>query len=505
MSLYLCPPLLKVFNSTKPVKICIAGRGTGKSTALGLEFRQAGAEMPRSMGSLGGPTYSQLLTKMLPSAKKMLIKSGLKEDRPGDPGHFVIGRKPPPYFKKPLNEPLRYEYVITLFNGSALELISQDRPDSARGGSYDYKMYDEAVLMKESFHNDIDVFTLRGNEDVFGKCPRHGSRIYVSSQAHSSLGFWVEDQKYLKDDTGEIMYDKMGKPMLDPDVIAVTATSFDNIKILGEKTLRMWKKTTSPAAWDIEVMSKRSGKLPNGFYPAFNARIHSYTGGYEYDYDEKTEFGVYVKRHDTDRDPKLPLILSADFNAVQNTMLVAQEQGDTLRFLNEFYAQGNKPAAEWLQPLVDFYAHHQEKVIFLYGDPGGNKEASLDQKSSFDKVIEFLTLSGWKVHLMVKGKAYPGHRDRHYFINDLFKQNRPGMPTLQMHYTRCRWLIVSIENAPINPDFTKNKKSENQDVDQRGATHGSDAFDYLLMYRYFQGIKQSGGSLSRVRMGSRKL
>jgi hypothetical protein len=504
MSVYLCSPLLKVFQSKKPVKICIAGRGTGKSTALGLEFRQAAAEMPGSLGTLGGPTYNQLLTKMLPSAKKMLIASGLKEDRPGDPGHFVIGKKPPPHFRTPINAPLKYEYVITMFNGSALELVSQDRPDAARGGSYDYKLYDEAVLMKKEFHDEVDIFTLRGNDHIFGNSPRHGMRVYMSSQAHSSLGYWVEDQKYLKDDNGDILYDPDGEPRLDPDVIAVTATSYDNIKILGEKTIRMWKKTASPTAWDIEVMSKRGGKLPNGFYPGFNPKAHTYMGGFEYDYDDKSEYGIYVKRQDVDRNPKLPLILSADFNAVQNTLVVAQEQDDTLRFLNEFYAAGNRSSYEWLDPFLEYYSNHQEKVIFLYGDPGGNKKASMEQMSSFEKMIEVLVDGGWDVRLMVKGKSYPGHRERHYFIDDMLKGKRERLPSIQIHYTRCRWLISSIENAPILPDFRKNKKSENQDIDQRLATHGSDAFDYLVFYRYYQGGKASAPR-KRVRFGSRTM
>lgn len=502
MSVYLCTPLLKVFRSRKPVKICIAGRGTGKSTALGLEFREAAAEMPGSLGTLGGPTYNQLLTKMLPSAKKMLLASGLKEDRPGDPGHFVIGKKPPAHFRTPINAPLKYEYVITMFNGSALELVSQDRPDAARGGSYDYKLYDEAVLMKKAFHDEIDIYTLRGNDHIFGDKPRHGMRVYMSSQAHSSLGYWVEDQKYLRDGNGDIILGSYGEPQLDPDVIAVTATSYDNVKILGEKTLRMWKKTTTPAAWDIEVMSKRAGKLPNGFYPAFNSKVHTYMGGYEYDYDDKSEFGIYVKRQDVDRNPKLPLILAADFNAVQNTLLVAQEQDDTLRFLNEFYASGNRSSYEWLTPFLDYYQNHNEKVIFLYGDPGGNKQASMEQHTSFEKMTEVLVDAGWEVHLMVKGKGYPGHRERHYFIDDILKEKRQELPKIQIHYSRCRWLVTSIENAPILPSFQKDKRSENQDIDQRIATHGSDAFDYLLFYRYHQGSKHAKAT-RRVRFGSK--
>ena len=264
---YLCPPLLNLFQAQTPVKVGILGRGTGKSTYIGYEIYDAASQMPKSLGSLYGPTYAQLLTKIFPSAKKTLLRMGLKEDRPGSPGHFTIGRKPPDYFTRPYNEPEKWEYVICIFNGASIEFISMDRPDSARGGSYDYQIWDEAVLVKKEFHDNIAGFTLRGNRQYFGKSPKHGMQVYVSSQAHSSAGYWVEDQKFLRAEQGDILLDDAGEARLDPDVTCVVGSSYENIAILGEKTLKRWKKNSSPMAWKIEVMSERGGRLPNSFYP----------------------------------------------------------------------------------------------------------------------------------------------------------------------------------------------------------------------------------------------
>lgn len=502
-NIYLCPPLLAAFNSKQPVKIAIGGRGTGKSTYLGLEMRQAAAEMPRSKGSLGGPTYSQVLTKILPSAKKMLLATGLIEDQPNRPGHFCIGRKPPAYFARAYNEPERYEYVISFFNGSAVELISMDRPDAARGGSYDYKMYDEAVLMKKSFHDNVDIMTLRGNRQYFRKCDRHGMRVYVSSQAHSSVGYWVEDQKFLRDDHGELVRGADGEPRLDPEIFCEVFSSWANVSILGESTIKMWKKVSSPASYDIEVMSLRGGRLPNGFYPAFDSKIHTYFGGYEYDYDEKTEFGMYVKREDTDREPSKPLMLTCDFNASLNTLIVAQEHPNEVRFLNEFFENGNESTETWLRPFVEFYRNHKEKVIYLYGDPGGNKTSVLDQRSSYQKMEEYLNKHGWKLQNMVRGKAYPGHKQKQEFINDMLTEKDAGLPKIRFNYTRCRNSIISIENTPIKPDFKKDKSSETKDIDQRQATHPSDAFDYLMWFRYNQKPILGAGRADTIRIGGR--
>jgi hypothetical protein len=457
-------------------------------------------EMPRSLGSLVGPTYMQILTKMLPSAKKMLQSCGLLEDRPGQKGHFTIGRTPPPYFKRPYNEPEKYEYTICFFNGAAVELISMDRPDQARGGSYDYKIYDEAVLMNKDFHDKIDILTLRGNLTYFAGKRRHGQRVYLSSQAHNPAGYWVEDQRWLKLPNGDIMLDSNAAPLADPEVACEVFSSYENVKVLGERTIEMWRKTLPSTTWAIEVMSERGKKLPNGFYPAFDSKIHTYYGSYKYDYDSQSEFGIQVKSQDAERDPNLPLIFTADFNAAINTALIAQESGKELKFMNEYFAPGSEDIEFWLKPFVDFYRDHINKVIFGYGDPGGNKFGMMDNRSAFDKIEEYLAKHGWKFHNMVKGRAYPPHMIKQQFIHDVLTHKDERIPRVSLHSGRCRNTIISIETAPILPDFQKDKAMERRQMDQRQATHPSDAFDYLIFYRYYK-QPTATTTINRVRLG----
>lgn len=502
---YLMPKLLAMLQSKKQKKVAICGRGSGKSTYVGWELWQCYQQMPRSLGALYGPTYSQILTKIFPSAKKMLIAGGLKEDRPGSPGHFTIGRKPPPYFpQRPYNEPDKWEYMICLWNGAATEFISADRPDLQRGGSYDYQVFDEAAQIKKDFHDRIAETSLRGNLHRFKGQYRHGMQTYVSSQSPTPQGHWVEDQRYLRGENGEILMNEQGQMMEDEEVFFTRASSWDNVAVLGGKTIRRWKKSMRPDIYDIEVMSKRGTRLPNGFYPGFDPDHHTYLSGAEYDYDYRSEFGIYLKNEDADRDPAKPLLATADFNAVQNSLIVAQEVGRELRFLNEFYEIGTEDVSKWLKPFVDFYRNHKEKTLYLYGDPGGNKIMHMQQMSAFEKMIEYLSGSGWKVVQMVKGKAYPKHLEKQGFINEMFRE-RGTLPRIRMHLTRCRWLIISLQSAGIKPDFTKDKGSEREGIDQRGATHGSDAFDYLVWYRYKEGQTAQEETDHRIAIGDQFL
>ncbi len=500
---YLCPPLLGAYESTLKLKVVTAGRGTGKTTYLGWEMYDCFSGMPKSLGAFTGPTYAMLLSKIFPSAKKVLKGMGLKEDRPGQPGHFVMGRKPPKHFKTPYNEPDKYEYVITLFNGASLEFVSQDRPDSVRGASYDYHLNDEATLMKRGFHDSVLIPTLRGNRRYFGKHPKHGMRVYVGSQANTQEGYWVEDQHLLKDERGDFMRDLQGNLILDESVYHVRAASHANIAVLGQEVLDLWKKTLPPMIYEIEVLSNRPQKIEHGFYPGFDSSKHTYMGGYEYGYDKQSEFGVYVRNEDSDRDRKRPLLLAADFNAIQNTLLVAQERKSVNSFecklLNEFYTAGNQSVETWLKPFVAFYKDQVKKVLYVYGDPGGNKIANMDVKSLFEKMADYLREHGWVVNIMVRGRAYPNHKMKHSFLNDLMNETNSKLPVLRIHYHRCKWLITSIENTPIKPNFEKDKSSERQDIDQRGATHGGDTLDYLLWYRYrYPNSGKSKGNKVRI-------
>lgn len=500
---YLNTPAKQALISEASVIAIIAGRGWGKSDYVGAEMYDCMQKMPRSLGSLWGLTYNQILTKILPSAKKRLTSLGLKEDRPKSPGHYTIGRKPPDHFKRPYNEPLRWENVLCLFNGSAIEFISVDRPQTIAGGSYDYQIYDEAVYFPKDVHDAKAIPTLRGNVYYFKNCPKHGRRIYVSSQSWDPEGYWVEDQKYLRDDkTGELVLDEKEEPVLDPDFHFYTGSSFDNKHIITEKTLRLWRRTLPPVVWDIEIMAKRFEKITNSFYEQFNTKLHTYFRAYEYDYNyEKNEFGIFVKKKDADRDGNLPLKISFDFGTNFNSMLVSQYHSDIkeLRFIREFWEANNQLIENLVKEFVNFYKDHKRKQVDLYGDPAGNKIQHMETISLFNKVAAYLRKHGWTVTNRMTGRAYPMHKVKHEFINGILSEEKPNLPKVRINFHACKYLLTSIKNAPMDKNQKKKKTSERQNIPQQTATHLSDAFDYQVYYfLYGKAKRATGGNPARL-------
>lgn len=488
--IYLNSKMKEALVSTKPAVCLIMGRGSGKSDYVGAEIYDCAQRMPRSLGSLWGLTYNQILTKILPSAKKKLLSMGLQEDRPNEPGHFVIGRKPPSYFQRPYNDPEKYENVLTFFTGSAIEFISVDRPQTIAGGSYDYMIFDEAVYFPKDIHDAKAIPTLRGNRRYFNQCPKHGRLVYVSSQAWEPSGYWVEDQKYLLDKDGEIMKDEDGKDMLDPDFLFIRGTSYDNIAILGERTLSLWKKKLPPDVWDIEVMSIRKQNMVGGFYSEFRKDKHTYIRSYDYSYDyEANEYGIAVHKEDTDRDGSLPISIGLDFGTRFNSLIIGQHHPgvNEMRIINVMYESSNELIDNLIKPFTDFYRNHPTKMVNLYGDPAGNKLEHMEKLTLFEKVANYLRKEGWSVNNQMPGRAYPIHQIKQEFINECLSEKFPIRPKIRINMHRCKDLLTSIQSATLNRKRKKDKSSENRNQPQETATHLSDAFDYLIFYPFYDG------------------
>ena len=65
------------------------------------------------------PTFKHGLTNTLPGLFAAWKRWGYIKGV-----HYVVGRKPPRSFSKPITEPADYEHVVTFYNGSVAIIIS---------------------------------------------------------------------------------------------------------------------------------------------------------------------------------------------------------------------------------------------------------------------------------------------------------------------------------------------------------------------------------------------
>ncbi|MDO7851557.1 terminase large subunit domain-containing protein [Hymenobacter convexus] len=447
----------------------VGGRGSGKTTVAGHETRVQMNYLPRAKGFLAGLTYTQLLSNTLPAMEGAWQAHGLREyDLKSGFGHYVKGKRPPAEWIKPYQPPSNYENVISFLNGYTIQLLSMDRAELARGGNYDFGHIDESALMKEEHVNKILRPMIRGNIYRF-KDEHHQTFCDYTSVPWLPSGQWVFKTEDLAQEDPENHF-------------FLESTAYDNVHVLGEKYLRDLRNGMTPLEWDVEVMNKRLTKLPNSFYPSFSEEKHGVWKTYTYVHDDETGLTLSI---DSDRDPKRLLELSFDFNAAFTSLIVCQEHGNEFRALDALWVKQSSTTV--LDALVDkfcdTYESHERKELLLYGDRNGNNKQVGSNLTLYQTIQQGLAARGWKSTLMVQGLD-PDHRLKHIAINQLLAENNPRLPVMRFNRNKCKFLIISIQQSPINPDWTKNKNSEKSSIDQERATHLSDCFDNIVYRKY---------------------
>jgi len=447
----------------------VGGRGSGKTTVLGHETRVEMNYLPRAKGFLAGLTYTQLSSNTLPAMENAWQAHGLREyDQKTGFGHYVKGKRPPADWIKPYQPPSNYENVVSFLNGYTIQLLSMDRAELARGGNYDFGHIDESALMKEEHVNKILRPMIRGN-------------IYRFSNAHHQTFCDYTSVPWLP--SGQWVFKVEDLAKTEPeDYFFLESTAYDNVTVLGEKYLRDLRNGMSPLEWDVEVMNKRLTKLPNSFYPSFNEEKHGVWKTFTYTHDDKTGLTLAI---DADRDPARALELSFDFNAGFTSMIVCQEHGQEFRCLDALWVKQSETTV--LEALVtkycDAYESHEAKHVVIYGDRNGNNKQVGANLTFYQTIQQGLAARGWTSQLMVQGLD-PDHRLKHIAINGLLAENNPRLPVIRINRNKGKYLIISIQQSPINPDWTKNKNSEKSSIDQERATHLSDCFDNIVYRKY---------------------
>jgi hypothetical protein len=465
------------------------GRGSGKSYSIGFMIMLRYEHLPRGKSMLAGMSFNSVLTKTMPSVIKALNNCGFTEYDPKEPSQqksYVLFKKPPSHWPKPYEPPFRHEYVITFDNGFTVEILSTDRPDSNRGGSYDGEDLDESAQIKEEIQTKVLGVSVRGNARIFKDNPLHQVICDYTSTPWLPSGQWI----YKTEDNMR----KYGKDKF----LFVSATSLDNIDILGEDYLENMRMQTPPYEFEIEYMNARIASLPNCFYNSFDERKHCQVQ--DYDYDMKG--GLWVPFSKALNKEK-GLLISVDWNAAFSSLVVAQDKGKTLWIANCLFVSDAKGEENVVKNesmvsalALSFhttYRDHPTKLVEVYGDRGGHNRQVNSSHSLYDDFEMELKKHGWTVR-MLASKKYPRHQAKYAVIDSLLSEKNTRMPKIRFDIEQCKYLIISMQNSGMNPDFTKDKRSERNLVDQRRATHLSDCLDYLLYSRYAQAIAGGGGN-----------
>jgi hypothetical protein len=441
--------------------------------------------MPKSKSFLIAATYNQLLTKTLPAIETKLKEFGWK-----DGIHYVIGKRPPAHFESCVAEPRKYENVLSVVNGYRVECISMDNPQTARGGSFQSGSVDEALNLKQEDYTQIIVPSVRpsGSDRFFKNKPCFKQVCFYTSIPRKISGDWL------------LNYEKWAQT--DPEnFFFIEATSWDNVEILGEDTIKMWEKEMPYIEYQIEVMNRRLKVVDSAYYHKFNRDTHLYNVKYLYDIGEKGWETKYVIDPNYREDELLEWTL--DFGGWINVGLVFQERNRYEYCLDYLWVKDDEGKVdELIDKFCERYKKHKHKVVRLWGERMGVAKNAIVKGNIYEYMASKLRAKGWEAIPKAKIDNTKDQKIRYTIINDFYNEREgrnAALPRIRINEVTCKDFIIAIETTNT---FNNNEKDKSKEKDrafpQELVTHCTDAKDYYLLQKYslrLGGKPMRGGSV----------
>lgn len=511
--------------------VIVAGRRTGKTDSIAAPFVLRNMQrMPGSTGGIIVPTFKHGLTNTLPGLLAAWKRWGFINGI-----HYVVGRKPPKSFAKPITEPHDYEHVISFYNGSIAIIISQDRPGSSNSLTLSWLLVDEAKFIDYDKLKDETLPANGGIKSHFGHHSFNHSIMILSDMPQTKRGSWFLHYRekmdtdliaaieatvyeiwriksriktlrtrqspiptYLRNHLRRL--DRSLNQMRSVAVYYKEYSSIENLQLLGENYIKQMKRDLTPLTFQTSILCQRIGIAKDGFYSSMKERhkynasdFESLDAAFKSLCDDKVMDGYNLITHnlitckaDADVNTYAPLCIGMDYNANINWLVVGQPSGKRLNIVKSFYVKFERKLPELVADFCAYYATHQNKTVVFYYDStalGGNYAVN-DQDFRWVIIHEF-ERHGWRVEDVYLGNPMR-HDEKYLLINQGFAGKQRLMPFFNRQNNDD--LILAIQAAGVSrgrlgfrKDKAGEKLAETEEDRLEHRTDGTDAFDTLYI------------------------
>ena len=508
------------------ISVIVAGRRTGKTDSIAAPFVLRNMQrMPGSTGGIVVPTFKHGLTNTLPGLFAAWKRWGFIRGV-----HYVIGRKPPKTFKRPIIEPAEYEHVISFYNGSVAVIISQDRPGSSNSLTLSWLLIDEAKFIDYNKLKDETLPANGGIKSFFGRHSCNHSIMILSDMPQTQKGSWflhykdkmdteviaaiegliyeiwrLKEKMKLVQDKGKrkaLLYqirhrDKQLNQLRSVATYYKEYSSIENLQLLGENYIRQMKRDLTPLTFQTSILCQRIGIAKDGFYSSMREK-HKYDASnfevldetaqqwYDSDSQDVPLSASLDCRSDRDLNPLAPICIGMDYNANINWIVAGQPSGRRLNVLKSFFVKFERKLPALIDDFCTYYAAHQNKVVIFYYDTTalGSNYAVNDQDFRYVIIHEF-ERHGWEVIDVYLGNPMR-HDEKYLLINQGFAGKQRLMPFFNRQNNDD--LILAVQAAGVERGrngFHKLKAGEKLPESEENLlehrTDGTDAFDTLYI------------------------
>jgi hypothetical protein len=329
--------------------------------------------------------------------------------------------------------------------------------------------------------------------------PSGSDRFFKNKPCFKQVCFYTSIPRKISGDW-LLNYEKWAQT--DPEnFFFIEATSWDNVEILGEDTIKMWEKEMPYIEYQIEVMNRRLKVVDSAYYHKFNRDTHLYNVKYLYDIGEKGWETKYVIDPNYREDELLEWTL--DFGGWINVGLVFQERNRYEYCLDYLWVKDDEGKVdELIDKFCERYKKHKHKVVRLWGERMGVAKNAIVKGNIYEYMASKLRAKGWEAIPKAKIDNTKDQKIRYTIINDFYNEREgrnAALPRIRINEVTCKDFIIAIETTNT---FNNNEKDKSKEKDrafpQELVTHCTDAKDYYLLQKYslrLGGKPMRGGSV----------
>lgn len=507
--------------------VIVAGRRTGKTDSIAAPFVLRNMQRMRgSTGAIVVPTFKHGLTNTLPGLFAAWERWGFRRGV-----HYVVGRKPPKTFAKPITEPADWEHIVAFYNGSIAVIVSQDRPGSSNSLTLSWVLVDEAKFIDYQKLKDETLPANGGIKSHFGRRSYNHAIMILSDMPQTQKGSWFlhykdkMDEELIETIKGTI-YEiwktkervrtlrKEGKPIpsylrahlrrLDTNLNKMRSvavyykeySSIENLQLLGENYIKQMKRDLTPKTFQTSILCRRIGIAKDGFYSSmrekhkYNASDFGYLDSQFKQWSSDAESPAFKPQLDSladaDVNPDEPICIGMDYNANINWIVAGQPTGRRLNVIKSFYVKFERKIPALVEDFCRYYTSHRNKTVIFYYDATalGSNYAVNSQDFRWVVIHEFRR-HGWEVTDVYLGNPMR-HDEKYLLINQGFAGKQRLMPFFNRQNNDD--LILAIQSAGVSRGrngFRKDKGGEKLEESEENLlehrTDGTDAFDTLYI------------------------
>ncbi len=513
------------------------GRGSGKTThILSPRLDRVQWDMKGSVLLLSAPTYKTILDNILPGLMEYFYENYERGV------YFEIGKEPPKHFERCYTYIDNWRHTLSFCNGTVVQFVSADRPESALGKNGAHLFIDEMLRIREdkfterimpamrsdrsrfghshyfmgitgtsstpNFETDEDWFTLyeqNMNKELIN------SIIEIAYEVDLRMAelFEAKDKmNFIKQKKAERFLERWNQRLYDLRLGAtyyMRASSFSNIKILGLDYIENQIKSIKDVdKLNTSIFSVRKHKVKDRFFGKFG-KEHIFQDSYVYNYIDRVSAGEDIghkcknlKYWNTDE----PLYFGYDPGPFSSVVIGQRNRRKKeFRLIKDFWAIHPEQHEELAQKIDNFFKPHKRKTIYLHYDRAANQRDPHYRKfypltgdmNDSDAILlkRALDKKGWNVILMSLNQPVIYYSQHYRLLNILFGSNDNNRDKILIDENECEATISSIYHSPLKRNKTgkveldKSSEKELEYKDQAFySTQISSALMYLLYGEY---------------------